>query len=57
VSELLEECCGTLVVSRCCRKLVAEARGQVGNRDEGECPPLEDVTRQRLMKIYQPEKT
>jgi hypothetical protein len=37
-------------VSCCCEKLVAEARGQLGNPEEGECPTLETVTRQRLVK-------
>jgi hypothetical protein len=43
---------------RCCNcdKLVAEARGQFGNPEEGERPPLEAVTR-RLVKTQQTEKT
>jgi hypothetical protein len=35
-------------------KLVAEARGQFANPEEGERPPLGDATKQRLMKT---EKT
>jgi hypothetical protein len=31
----LENCCGLFVVSCCCEKLVAEARGQFGNPEEG----------------------
>jgi hypothetical protein len=38
-------------------KLVAEARGQFRNPEEGERPPLEAVTRQRLVKTQQTEKT
>jgi hypothetical protein len=30
-------------------KLVAEAWGQFGNPEKGERPPLEDVTKQRLV--------
>jgi hypothetical protein len=37
-------------VSCCCEKLVAEARGQFGNPEEGERPPLEAATRQRLVR-------
>jgi hypothetical protein len=44
-------------VSCCSYKLEAEARGQFGNPEEGERPLLEAVTRQRLMKIQQTEKT
>jgi hypothetical protein len=55
VSEL-ENCCGSVVV-RCCEKLVAEARGQFGSTEEGERPPLEAVTRERLVKTQQTEKT
>jgi hypothetical protein len=36
--------------------LVAEARGEFGNPEEGESPPLEAVTR-KLVKIQQAEKT
>jgi hypothetical protein len=32
-------------------------RGQFGNPEEGERPPLEAVTRERLMKTQQAEKT
>jgi hypothetical protein len=49
VSEL-EDCCGSVLVICCCEKLVAEARGQFGNPEEGERPPLKAVTRQRLLK-------
>jgi hypothetical protein len=38
-------------------KLVAEERGQFGNPEEGEHPPSEAVTRQRLAKTQQTEKT
>jgi hypothetical protein len=37
--------------------LVAEARGQFGNPEKGERPPLEAVTRQRLVKTQQTKKT
>jgi hypothetical protein len=37
-------------VNLCCEKLVAEARGQCGNLEEGECPPLEAVTEERAVK-------
>jgi hypothetical protein len=60
VSELLSElenCCGSVLVSCCCQKLVAVARGQCGNPEEGESPPLEAVTRQPLVKTQQTEKT
>jgi hypothetical protein len=40
-----------------CEKLVAEARGVFGNPEEGERPPLETVTRQRMMKAQQAGKT
>jgi hypothetical protein len=56
VSEL-ENCCGSVVVIFCCEKLLAAVRGQFGNPEEGECPPLEAVTRQRLVKTEQTEKT
>jgi hypothetical protein len=36
--------------------VVAEARGQFGNPEEGERPPLEAVTSQRLVKTQQTEK-
>jgi hypothetical protein len=51
----LEDCCGTVIVSSC-EKLVAEARGQFGNPEERERPPLDAVTR-RLVKTQQAEKT
>jgi hypothetical protein len=38
-------------------KLVAVARGQFRNQEEGESPPLEAVIRQRLVKTQQIEKT
>jgi hypothetical protein len=38
------------------KKLVAEAQGQFGNPEEGECMPMEAVTR-RLVKTQQDEKT
>jgi hypothetical protein len=47
---------GSVLVSRCCEKLVAEARGQFGNPEKRERPPLEAVTR-RLVKPQQIEKT
>jgi hypothetical protein len=37
--------------------LVAEARGQFGNPKEGECPLLDAVTTQWLVKTQQAEKT
>jgi hypothetical protein len=37
----------------CCEKLVAEAWGQLENPEQGEIPPLEAVTRQRLMQTQQ----
>jgi hypothetical protein len=37
--------------------VVAEARGQFGNPEEGERLPLEAATRQRLVKTLQAEKT
>jgi hypothetical protein len=43
----LEGCCGSVVVSCCCEKLVAEAGEQFGNPEEGERPPLEAATKQR----------
>jgi hypothetical protein len=41
---------GSVVVSCCCEKLVAEFRGQFGNPEEGERPLLEVATKQRLVK-------
>jgi hypothetical protein len=38
------------VVSGWCEKLVAEARGQFGNPEEGERPPLVAATEQRVVK-------
>jgi hypothetical protein len=55
VSEL-DDCCGSVVVSCCCEKLVAEARGQFGNPEEGERSALEAVTR-KLVKTQEAEKT
>jgi hypothetical protein len=46
----------SVVVSSRCEKLVAEARGQFGNPEEGERPPLEAVTR-KLATTRQAEKT
>jgi hypothetical protein len=43
-------------VSCFCEKLVAEARGQFGNPEEGELPPLEAAIEQRLVKTQQTEK-
>jgi hypothetical protein len=40
-----------------CQKLVAEARGQFGNPEEVERPPLEAVIRQRLVKAQKTEKS
>jgi hypothetical protein len=37
-------------VSCCCEKLVAEAREQFGNPEEGERPPLEVTAKERLVK-------
>jgi hypothetical protein len=48
----LRDCCGSVLVS-CCEKL---ARGQFGNPEEGERPPLEAVAR-KLVKIQEAEKT
>jgi hypothetical protein len=52
----LEDCCGVVLVSCCCQKLLAEAKKQFRNLEEGECPPLEEVTR-KLVKTQQAEKT
>jgi hypothetical protein len=38
-----ENCCGSVVASCCCEKLVDEARGQFGNPEEGERPPLKPL--------------
>jgi hypothetical protein len=46
VSEL-EDCCGSVVVSCCCSKLVAEAREQFRNPEERECLLLEADAKQR----------
>jgi hypothetical protein len=40
----------TLTLNCCCEKLVAEAREQFGNPEEGEPLRLEVATKQRLMK-------
>jgi hypothetical protein len=50
VNEELEDCCNSVIVSCCCKKLVAEVRGHFGNQEEGELPPLEVVTKQQLGK-------
>jgi hypothetical protein len=55
VSEI-ENCCGSVLVSCWCEKLVAEAWGQFGNPDERERLPLEAFTRQRPVKTQQAEK-
>jgi hypothetical protein len=44
-------------VSCCCEKMVAEAQGHFGNPEEGERPQLKAVTRQRLVKTQQAERT
>jgi hypothetical protein len=38
------------VVSCCCEKLVAEAKGLYENPEEGEHPPMEAITKQWLVK-------
>jgi hypothetical protein len=43
-------------VSCCCKKLAAVAQGQFGKPEEGECLPLEAVTR-KLVKTEQAGKT
>jgi hypothetical protein len=43
-------------MSCCCDQLVAEARGQFGNPEEGEPTALEAVTR-KLAKTQEVEKT
>jgi hypothetical protein len=43
----LENSWGSVIVSCCCGKLVAEARGQFGNPEEGESLPIEAATKQR----------
>jgi hypothetical protein len=53
---VVSECCGSVLVSCCCEKLLAEARGQFENPEEGERPPLEAVT-SKLVKTQQTEKT
>jgi hypothetical protein len=45
VSWLVSERVRGLLHFSCCEKLVAEAEGQIGNLEEGECPPLGDATR------------
>jgi hypothetical protein len=52
----LEDCCGSVLVCCCCYKLVAEARGQFGNPEEGVRPLLEAVTR-KLVRTQQAEET
>jgi hypothetical protein len=49
VSEI-GDCCSSVFMSCCCEKLVAEARGQFGNPEEGERPSLEAATKQRPIK-------
>jgi hypothetical protein len=41
----------------CCEKLVAEAREQFGNPEEGKRPPLEAATKQWPVKTQQIEET
>jgi hypothetical protein len=41
---------GSVVVSCCCEKLVAEAWGYFGNPEEGERPLLKVAAKQRLVK-------
>jgi hypothetical protein len=53
----LEDCCCSVPTSCCCYQPVAEARGHFGNPEEGEHPPLEAATKQRLVKTQQTEKT
>jgi hypothetical protein len=57
VSSQSEDYCGSVLVSCCCEKLVAEDRGQFRNPEEGERPPLEAATEQRLAKTQQTENT
>jgi hypothetical protein len=48
-------CCGSVLVSRCCDKLVAEARGQLGNVRRWKSLPDNDWwshSRLRRLKIY-----
>jgi hypothetical protein len=54
VGELVRELRFSLVHC-CCWKMVAEARGQFGNPEEAERPPLKAVTRQQL-KTQQTEE-
>jgi hypothetical protein len=53
VCELVSQTCSSVFVSRCCLKLVSEVRGQFGCAEEGERPPLQAVTKQRLVKTQQ----
>jgi hypothetical protein len=46
----LDNSWGSVFVSCCCEKLVAEARIQLGNPEEGGQSPLEAATKQRLMQ-------
>jgi hypothetical protein len=55
VSEL-EDCCGKVVVSCCCEKLVANRYRQFSNPEKEECPLLVAATRRRV-KAQQAEKT
>jgi hypothetical protein len=58
VSELVRDnSCGSVLVSCFCLMLVAEGRERFGNPEEGQGLPLEAVTRQRLVKTQQTEKT
>jgi hypothetical protein len=53
---VLEHCSCSVLASRCCEKLIAEAREPLGNPDEGERPAFEAVTR-KLVKTQLAEKT
>jgi hypothetical protein len=55
VSEL-EDRFNSVIVRLCCEKLVAEARGQFGNPEYGESPPLKAIA-SKLVKTQQAEKT
>jgi hypothetical protein len=51
----LEDCCGSVLVSYCSYKLVAETWGHFRNPEEGERQSLEAFTR-RMVKTQQTEK-
>jgi hypothetical protein len=48
VSKELVNCCGSVLVSCCCQKLVTEMRDSSESQRKGERPPLEADTEQRL---------